>query len=277
VSLIIEGERPNHPGLAVLNAAVLSLAAAVDALRHAEAEVRTRKDALAGAVPQIDDPDLATSVAIYAYWHMPEVPVAPLATLATGLTGGRAQQAFLKLAGTRASAVACAACGGAVTVHSRDEMKRVLTARLRHGQFPRCEDCRSASRPAAPVMMASHPVSNRPPTALERDVLTLHLEHRESKWIEALCLWGVERVELQPEHIELYLQDADAGVAAAQGVSRADYLSWLETEGSVRCSGTTVAGERCKHGVRGLSYLTLHAWIEGRARGGYCLVHGDLR
>ncbi|MFL5295920.1 MAG: hypothetical protein ACJ798_06010 [Phenylobacterium sp.] len=251
-----------------------SLAAAVDDLRRAEAEVRSRKDALASAVPQIDDPDLATAVAIYAYWHMPEVPVAPLAALATGLTGGRAQKAFLKLAGTRASAVACGGCGGPVTVHSRDEMKRILTAKLRYGQLPHCEACRSTHGRPAPVPMLARPVSNRKPSNLEREVLTAHLAHKEAMWIEALCLWGVERLQLRPEHITIYLQDADAGVAAAHGVSRDDYLAWLETEGSVRCSGMTIARERCKHNAKGLTYLPLHTWVAARALGGYCLVHG---
>lgn len=267
-------ERPDHPGLEALDRAVAQLGGAVEALRKAEAEVQARKAALPDAIPQVDAPDLARQLAIWIYWNMPEVPVAPLAAMGTGLTGGRAQQAFFKLSGTRASAVACGACGGSVAVHSRDEMKRVLTAKLKRGQLPICETCRAERRPQTPHLYVERPVSNRRPTDFERELLTLHVQRSQPTTIEALSLYGVERIELQPEHIRLYLDEPDAGVAAAHGVSREEYLEWLEGWGSVQCDGITVPGTRCRHTAKGLSGLELPAWREARKRGGYCVIHG---
>jgi hypothetical protein len=267
-------ERPDHPGLEALDQAVAHLADAVEAVRKAEAEVQARKKALPDAIPQVDDSDLAQQLAIWIYWNMPDVPVAPLAAMATGLSGGRAQQAFFKLSGTRASAVACGACGGAVAVRSRDEMKRVLTAKLKRGHLPVCETCRAERRPHTPHPYVERPVSNRRPTDFERELLSLHVARGQPTTIEALCLYGAERVELRPEHIRLYLDDPDAGVAAAHGVSREEYLEWLEGWGSIRCDGITVPGTRCRHTAKGLSGLELPAWIVARERGGYCVVHG---
>lgn len=269
------GERPTHPGLAVLDQAVARLGDAVEALRKAEADVQARKAALAGAIPVVEDAALARTLAIWVYWNMPEVPVAPLAAMATGLTGGRAQQAFFKLSGTQASAVACDACGGAVAVRSRDEMKRVLAAKLRRGLSPICAGCQQARRPPTPTLFVERPVSNHRPSDFDREVLVLHVQRRQPKVVEALCLYGVERVELQPEHVLLYLQDPDAGVAAAHGVSRDDYLEWLKSWGSVRCDGVTVSGTRCKNTAKGFTGLDLSEWIEARTRGGHCAVHGD--
>jgi len=267
-------ERPDHPGLDELDQAVAALSEAVAALRAAEQLVQERKAALAPAVPKIDDPDLAKRLAVWIYWNMPEVPVAPLAEMATGLTAGRAQQAFFKLSGTRASAVACAACGQPFAVRSRDEMKRVLTGKLKRGVLPTCEPCRASRRPETPAPYVERPVRNPSPTAFERDVLTLHAERGQPKSIEALGLWGMQKVELRPEHIRLYLQDPDLGVAAALDATREDYLEWLEGWGSVRCSGATTTGERCRNTAKGMTGLELGTWLKARAAGGCCTVHG---
>jgi hypothetical protein len=274
VTPITLAERPDHPGLADLDVAVAALSDAVAALRAAEQLVQDRKAALTPAIPKIDDPDLAKRLAVWIYWNMPEVPVAPLAEMATGLTAGRAQQAFFKLSGTRASAVSCGACGKPVAVASRDEMKRVLIAKLKRGVLPICEVCRADRRPETPSVYVERPVRNTPPSAFERDVLILHAERGEPKTIEALCLWGMQRVELLPAHIRLYLSDADLGVAAALNTSREDYLEWLEGWGSVRCSGTTATGDRCLHSAKGMTSLELGEWLTARAKCGYCAVHG---
>ncbi len=267
-------ERPDHPGLEALDSAVIALSEAVAALRAAELVVQDCKAALAPAVPKIDDPELAKRLAVWIYWNMPEVPVAPLAEMATGLTAGRAQQAFFKLSGTHASAVACAACGKPVAVRSRDELKRVLTAKLKRGVLPICESCQTSRRPEAPSVYVERPVRNTAPTAFDREVLTLHAERGQPKTIDTLCLWGMQKVELRPEHIRLYLQDPDLGVAAALNASREDYLEWLEGWGSVRCGGTTTAGDRCRNTAKALTGLELGEWLEARAKGGYCAVHG---
>lgn len=267
-------ERPDHPDLEVLDSAVTALSEAVAALRAAELVVQERKAALAPAVPKIEDPDLAKRLAIWIYWNMPEVPVAPLAEMATGLTSGRAQQAFFKLSGTHASAVACAACNKPVAVRSRDEMKRVLTAKLKRGVLPICETCQASRRPESPSVYAERPVRNAAPTAFDREVLSLHAERGQPKTIDALCLWGVRKLELHSEHIHLYLQYPDLGIAAVLKTNREDYLEWLESWGSVRCGGTTTAGDRCRNTAKGLTGLELGEWLEARERGGYCAVHG---
>lgn len=267
-------ERPDLPGLEALDKAAAELGNAVEALRRAQANVQALKAALPDAIPTVDDPELARRLAVWIYWNVPEIPVAPLATLATGLTGGRAQQAFLKLSGTRASAVACGACGGAVTVQSRDEMRRVLAANLRRGQHPLCETCLADRRPQIPNVYVERPASNGRPIGFDRELLQLHIERAQPATVEALSLYGVERVELSPEQIGIYLNDPDAGIAAARGVTREEYLEWIRGGGSVQCSGITVPGTRCLHTAKGLSGLELPAWIEARARGGYCVVHG---
>ncbi len=273
-SPIALAEHPDHPGLEALDSAVAALSEAVAALRAAEAAVQERKAALAPAVPKIDDPELARRLAVWIYWNMPEVPVAPLAEMATGLTAGRAQQAFFKLSGTQASAVSCATCGMPVAVHSRDEMKRVLIAKLKRGVHPICVPCRASRRPETPTIYIERPIRNAAPTAFDREVLTLHAQRDQPKTIDALCLWGVHRVELLPEHIRLYLQDPDLGIAASLNVSREDYLTWLEGWGSVRCGGTTTTGEHCRNMAKGLTGLELKEWLEARSNGGCCAVHG---
>lgn len=267
-------ERPDYPGLEALDNAVAALADAVASLRAAELSVQERKAALAPAVPKVDDPEIARRLAVYIYWNMPEVPVAPLAEMATGLVGGRAQQAFFKLSGTHSSAVSCGACGKPFAVRSRDEMKRVLTAKLKRAVLPTCETCLSSRRPETPSVYVEHPVSNPVPSAFDREVLSLHADRGQPKVVETLCLWGVQRVELQPEHIRLYLQDPDLGVAAALGVTREDYREWLEGYGSVRCDGVTKDGDRCRNTAKKMTGLELSMWLEARSRGGYCVVHG---
>lgn len=273
-SLITPTERPNHPGLKALDSAVTDLSDAVAALRAAELDVQDRKAALASAVPKIDDPELAKRLAVWIYWHMPEVPVAPLAEMATGLTAGRAQQAFFKLSGARSSAVACAGCGKPVTVRSRDEMKRVLMAKLKRGVLPMCEPCRISRRPESTSAYIERPVRNAATTPFDQELLTLHADHGRPTTVEALCLWGRQKVELRPEQIRLYLQDADLGVAAALNASREEYLEWLTSWGSVRCSGTTTTGDQCRNAAKGLTGLELVEWLKTRGKGGYCAAHG---
>lgn len=105
-------------------------------------------------------------------------------------------------------------------------------------------------------------------------MLTLYAERGQPKSIEALGLWGMQKVELRPEHIRLYLQDPDLGVAAALDATREDYLEWLEGWGSVRCSGATTTGERCRNTAKRMTGLEFGTWLKARAAGGCCTVHG---
>jgi len=262
--------RPTDPAFAVIEGLVAEL-------REAEALARSLKDKLRAAVPldRAGTPD-GRRIAAYLYWNAPDIPTQPLAMLATGLTGRRAEHAFFQTCPPGVSSLACGRCGGVVDVGSRDEERRLKTAKAKRGADPICVDCRpkAVPKPGGQTVVETGPFNNCPLEPFEREVLELHVARGEAKWVNVVSIWGGMDVELKPDQIALYLRDPDLGAAAALGVGREDYLTWLETGGSVGCDGVTTKGNRCRNAARGLTGLDLGAWNAARQRGGFCTSHG---
>lgn len=83
---------------------------------------------------------------------------------------------------------------------------------------------------------------------------------------------GVHNLFLKPRDIAGFIADRDQFAADYFGVTKAQYLEWLEHDGSARCSGTTTQGKPCRNYLSGYSQLPIQEWL--RRDGGYCAVHG---
>lgn len=69
--------------------------------------------------------------------------------------------------------------------------------------------------------------------------------------------------ELMEDPVGLY--------ARIYGVSRRDYLAWMENEGNLRCSANTASGRRCKNIVPRGYQLPAAQWAA--RQGEYCHIH----
>ncbi|OYX02131.1 MAG: hypothetical protein B7Z15_19155 [Rhizobiales bacterium 32-66-8] len=118
------------------------------------------------------------------------------------------------------------------------------------------------------------PRGNPPLEPFEREILQLHADRDQSATMQIEWLWGAHSVDLTPDQVRLYLQDPDLGAAAASGVSRDDYLAWLESEGGIQCGAATQSGRRCLRSVYGAPHEEPAEWVQRRARGDYCHIHG---
>ncbi len=83
---------------------------------------------------------------------------------------------------------------------------------------------------------------------------------------------GSETVLLTYSDVEKFIDDPEGFVAAQKGVSRDDYLGWLESQGTPRCGALTKKGTRCKNWVSGGMQMRIGEWMN--SNGGYCAVHG---
>ncbi|MEQ7154291.1 hypothetical protein [Brevundimonas aurifodinae] len=250
------------------DAALEALAQDIQALRAAEDDLRRRKATLRTDLPRPSDPIAARRFAIAAYWTAPEVPTEILAELATGLSGGKAIYKFTREMTARDSDVPCMLCGALLVVQSREQLQR-----LREAGTGRCAECAPPRvKPLASLREA--PRGNPPLEPFEREILQLHADRDQSATMQIEWLWGAHSVDLTPDQVRLYLQDPDLGAAAASGVFRDDYLAWLESEGGVQCGSATQSGRRCLRSVYGASHEEPAEWVQRRARGDYCHIHG---
>lgn len=250
------------------DAALARLADDVAELRRLEAEVRRRKEALRTDLPRPADPVAARRFAVAAYWAAPEVPTEVLAEIATGLTRGKAVYRFTRGMTARLSNIACDRCGQPVVAHSREQMDRLVGQGL-----GRCDECTPA-KAILTTTVRETPRSNGPLQPFERDLLQLHADCGQSASVSILWGGGTETVTMTPDDLRVYIEDPDLGAARAAGVSREDYLVWLETEGFVQCDAVTRAGARCKNGRFGHYAEDPAQWLQRRKRGGYCTTHG---
>jgi len=83
---------------------------------------------------------------------------------------------------------------------------------------------------------------------------------------------GSATISLEPDDVFAFVQDRDAFAAKHFGVTRQQYLDWVETDGAPRCGATTKKGTRCQNSVRGGIQRTIEEWVH--LDGGYCPVHG---
>ncbi len=77
---------------------------------------------------------------------------------------------------------------------------------------------------------------------------------------------------IKPQDLPAFVRDRDQWAADTMGVSKAQYLDWVETDGTPRCGATTKSGHRCRNLVSGGIQRSLREWL--RLEGGYCAVHG---
>ena len=85
---------------------------------------------------------------------------------------------------------------------------------------------------------------------------------------------GQKEVYLTTEDVLDFLTDKQDWFAKQNGVSKQDYISWLESHGTPRCGVILKNGNRCKNVVSGGMAMPLKVWLNEDA--GYCRVHGGL-
>lgn len=78
---------------------------------------------------------------------------------------------------------------------------------------------------------------------------------------------------LSIEEVLLYLEDKESVIAQNLGVSPDEYMLWLDSEGTVFCSGTTRSGKRCRNMVS-RPQLSIEEWVQLTNEGRYCKSHG---
>ena len=83
---------------------------------------------------------------------------------------------------------------------------------------------------------------------------------------------GGTNSSLDVDEICEFVEDKIAFAAKREKVSRADYVLWLETDGTPQCGATTTSGKRCKNLVSGGVQFSIHDWLD--LDGGLCAVHG---
>ncbi|MBZ9757844.1 hypothetical protein LB524_21390 [Mesorhizobium sp. ESP6-5] len=57
---------------------------------------------------------------------------------------------------------------------------------------------------------------------------------------------GSTTIVLEPNDVPAFIEDRDSFAAKHFGVSRQQYLDWVETDGAPRCGATTKKGTRCQ-------------------------------
>jgi hypothetical protein len=85
---------------------------------------------------------------------------------------------------------------------------------------------------------------------------------------------GGEEHIASPEELILLESDPVAGIAHLLGVTKAEYLGWVQDDHNVVCAGITAKGKRCKNIVHGGHAVSATRWAS--MTGSYCYVHGDL-
>lgn len=83
---------------------------------------------------------------------------------------------------------------------------------------------------------------------------------------------GVRELMLSPDEVADFVKDPDFGAAKKFDLTKAEYQEWVERDGYIQCSASTLSGTRCKNIVSGGSFYDADAWK--RTQGEYCAVHG---
>ncbi|MDN0082400.1 hypothetical protein QU487_06485 [Crenobacter sp. SG2305] len=92
--------------------------------------------------------------------------------------------------------------------------------------------------------------------------------------IDVPSVGGFESKLLSPEQAIRLLSDKESVYGEAMGLSKADYVEWHASQGSVYCSELTAAGKRCRNMVVRGTGLRSKEWLKLRDSGGYCKTHG---
>lgn len=83
--------------------------------------------------------------------------------------------------------------------------------------------------------------------------------------------YGSSRIDLDKNLVLEYITDKYSALAKYYGVSKANYLTWLEQDMCVQCCETTQQGKRCKKIVTGGRYVPVFQWAE--MQGLLCDLH----
>ena len=86
------------------------------------------------------------------------------------------------------------------------------------------------------------------------------------------CVAGSGEFLLAPNEVSAFIADNLQFAAASHGVSKVQYLEWLENNGKARCGAKTAKGHRCRNYLSGPTILSITEWLN--RDGGYCAVHG---
>ncbi|MFW1950540.1 hypothetical protein [Acinetobacter beijerinckii] len=84
---------------------------------------------------------------------------------------------------------------------------------------------------------------------------------------------GSSRIDLDKSLVMEYLTDRYSALAKYYGVSKSNYLSWLEQEMCVQCSATTGKGMRCKKVVTNGHNVPVQEWVN--MQGLICEIHEE--
>jgi hypothetical protein len=80
-------------------------------------------------------------------------------------------------------------------------------------------------------------------------------------------------VSLTPEAVLRFVCDPEETYAAAYGVTKSDYLAWMNAGCCVDCAATTKRGRPCANPV--MRQASVKLWLE--LQGEYCVIHGGER
>lgn len=83
--------------------------------------------------------------------------------------------------------------------------------------------------------------------------------------------YGSSRIDLDKDLVLEYIKDKYSALAKYYGVSKSNYLTWLEQDMCVQCCEITLQGRRCKKTVTGGRYIPVFQWVE--MQGLMCDLH----
>lgn len=69
-----------------------------------------------------------------------------------------------------------------------------------------------------------------------------------------------------------FCDDPEGFFALKNGVTKEEYLQWVQTEGTPRCGALNAKGKRCQNVVSGGIQMSLNRWLQ--EDGGFCHLHG---
>jgi hypothetical protein len=76
-----------------------------------------------------------------------------------------------------------------------------------------------------------------------------------------------------PEDLMMLADDETALYAKAHGVTRSEYLDWVDDLFCAHCASPTRSGRPCRNVVLGGFTVSAQRWLE--LQGSYCAVHGE--
>lgn len=85
--------------------------------------------------------------------------------------------------------------------------------------------------------------------------------------------WGAHDYPASPDDLIELNRDPVAYYVKMHGVSKIQYIQWVEESFSVHCAGKTSKGKRCKNVVTNGSNVDAKIWVQ--MQGEYCFLHNE--